>query len=76
MVYVHGTQAQQLAEPTRRVDLAELVVLPVDVAKHAAMALVCNSTGELLARPFEFSMTMAGVRLLDWSRRLRSVVIV
>jgi hypothetical protein len=25
---------------------------------------VCDFTGELLARPFEFPMTMAGVRLL------------
>ncbi len=27
------------------------------------MALVCEFTGELLARPFVFSMTMAGVAL-------------
>jgi transposase len=64
MVHVHGAQAQQLAQGTRGVDPAELVAVPVDVGKHAAMALVCDFTGELLARPFEFPMTMAGVRLL------------
>jgi hypothetical protein len=64
MVHVHGAQAQQLAQATPGVDPAELVAVPVDVAKHAAMALVCDFTGELLARPFEFPMTMAGVRLL------------
>jgi transposase len=64
MVHVHGAQAQQLAQATRGVDPAELVAVPVDVGKHAAMALVCDFTGELLARPFEFSMTMAGVALL------------
>jgi Transposase len=64
MVHVHGAQAQQLAQATRGVDPAELVAVPVDVGKHAAMALVCDFTGELLARPFEFPMTMAGVRLL------------
>ena len=64
MVHVDGAQAQQLAQPTRGVDPAELVAVPVDVGKRAAMALVCGFTGELLARPFEFPMTMAGVRLL------------
>jgi transposase len=64
MAHVHGAQAQQLAQATRGVDPAELVAVPVDVGKRAAMALVCDFTGELLARPFEFPMTMAGVRLL------------
>ena len=64
MVHVHGAQAQQLAEPIRGLDPAELVAVPVDVGKHTAMALVCDFTGELLARPFAFPMTMAGVRLL------------
>ena len=64
MVHVHGAQAQQLAESTRGRDPAELVAVPIDVGKHAAMALVCDFTGELLARPFEFPMTMAGVALL------------
>ena len=64
MAHVHGAQAQQLAQATRGVDPAELVAVPVDVGKRAAMALVCDFTGELLARPFAFPMTMAGVRLL------------
>jgi transposase len=64
MVHVRGAQAQQGAEATRGVDPAELVAVPVDVGKRAAVALVCDFTGELLARPFEFPMTMAEVRLL------------
>jgi hypothetical protein len=67
MVHGHGAQAQQLVQATRGVDPAELVAVPVDVGKRAAMALVCAFTGELLARPFVFPMTMAGVRLLvEW----------
>jgi transposase len=57
-------QADQLAQPTRGVDPAELVAVPADVGKGAAMALVCEVTGELLARPFQFPMTLTGVRLL------------
>jgi hypothetical protein len=40
MVHGHGARAQQLAQATRGVDPAELVVVPIDVGKHAAMALV------------------------------------
>ena len=47
MVHVHGAQAQQLAQATRGVDPVELVVVPIDVGKHAAMALVCDFGGEL-----------------------------
>ena len=50
MVHVHAAQAQQLAQATRGVDPAEVVAVPVDVGKHAAMALVCDFTGELLGR--------------------------
>jgi hypothetical protein len=60
MVHIHGAQAQQLAEPIRGLDPAELVAVPVDVGKRAAVALVCDFTSELLARPFAFPMTMAG----------------
>ena len=64
MVHVHGAQAQRLVQATHGIDPAGLVAVPVDVGKRAAMALVCDFTGELLARPFAFPMTMAGVRLL------------
>ena len=37
------------AQATRGVDPAELVAVAVDVGKHAAMALVCDFGGELLA---------------------------
>jgi hypothetical protein len=64
MVHVHGVQAQQFAHATRGVDPAELVAVPIDIGKRPAVALGCDVTGELLARRFEFPMTMAGVRLL------------
>jgi transposase len=64
MVQVHGAQAQQLAQAARGLDPAELVAVPVDVGKDGAMALGGDFTGELLARPFQFPMPMAGVRLL------------
>jgi hypothetical protein len=52
------------ARPIGAFTIRHLVAAPVDVGKHAAMALVCDFTGELLSRPFEFPMAMAGVALL------------
>ena len=64
MVHVHGVQVQRLVAQTRGVPLEQLLVVPIDVGKHQAMALVGDFTGELLVRPFRFSMTRAGVAQL------------
>jgi hypothetical protein len=45
MVHVYGPAAQQFAEATSGVDPAELVAVPSDVGKHAAMALCATSPG-------------------------------
>jgi transposase len=61
MVHVHGAQVQQLVAQTRGVPAEQLLAVPVDVGKAAAMALVCDFTGEVLARQFEFALTRVGV---------------
>ena len=64
MAHVHGTQAQRLAPSARGADQRALIAVTIDVGKHAAMALVCDFAGELLARPFEFAMTRPGIEVL------------
>jgi transposase len=64
MVHVHGVQVQRLVEGTRGVPLEQLLVVPIDVGKQQAMALVGDFTGELLVRRFRFPMTRAGVAQL------------
>jgi transposase len=71
MVHVHGAKVQRLVAQTRGVPPQRLVAVPVDVGKHAAMALVCDFTGEVLARRFEFPVSRAGVAELV--RRVESV---
>jgi transposase len=61
MVHVHGVQVQQLVAQTRGVPPERLLAVPVDVAKASAVALVCDVTGEVLARPFQFVLTRVGV---------------
>jgi transposase len=61
MVHVHGAQVQQVVAQTRGVPPERLLAVPVDVAKASAVALVCDFTGEVLARPFQFALTRVGV---------------
>ena len=46
------------------VRLEDLVAVPIDVGKHAAMAKVVDFTGAELAKPFEFPLDRSGVRSL------------
>lgn len=46
------------------VRLEDLVAVPVDVGKHAAMASVLDFTGAVLAKPFEFTLDRRGVEVL------------
>jgi transposase len=71
MVHVHGAQVQRLAAPVRGLAPEQLLAVPIDVGKAAAMALVCDFTGELLVRPFEFAINRAGVAEL--TRRVEAV---
>jgi transposase len=71
MVHVHGAQVQQLVAQTRGVPPERLVAVPVDVGKLTAAALVCDFTGELLERQFEFAISRVGVAEL--MRRVQRV---
>ena len=53
------------------VGLEDLVAVPVDVGKHAAMASVLDFTGATLAKPFEFELDRHGVE--DLVARVRAV---
>jgi transposase len=46
------------------VRLEDLVAVPVDVGKHAAMTSVLDFTGAVLAKPFEFDLDRRGVEKL------------
>jgi transposase len=54
------------------VRLEDLVAVPIDVGKHAAMASVLDFTGAVLVKPFEFDLDRRGVEQLVG--RVRSAV--
>ena len=53
-----------LSSRSADVRLADLIAVPIDVGKHAAMAKVVDFTGATLAKPFEFDLDRRGVGVL------------
>jgi transposase len=47
---------------TRDLAPKRCLVVPVDVGKHAAMALVADHCGQIVREPFEFDLTASGAR--------------
>jgi transposase len=58
--------AAQAGYMARVRDLApqQCLVVPVDVGKHSAMALVADHYGQIVGEPFEFRLTVEGVDTL------------
>ena len=58
--------AAQASYMARVRDLApqRCLVVPIDVGKHAAMALVSDHYGQLVDEPLEFPLTVDGVAML------------
>lgn len=63
--FVGGTAQAAYIDRVRGVDPARCLVVPVDVGKRSAVALVANHLGEVVADPVEFGLTLSGTdRLL------------
>ena len=64
MVHVHGRDVSVRAEQIARVPAGRRLLVPVDVGKHDAMALVADGTGQRLVAPFTFSLDRPGLAAL------------
>src|SRR5688572_147573 len=60
MRYVGGDLQAEFMGRVRDVAPARCLVVPVDVGKTAAMALVADLSGEVIVRPFRFELTERG----------------
>jgi len=61
MVHVHGSQVAARAATIARVSASRVLVVPIDVGKHTAMALIADAAGEQLVAPFTFSLDRPGL---------------
>lgn len=62
--FVGGDLQAQFMARVRGSDPASCLVVPIDVGKWSAMALVADHHGEIVAAPFEFGLDEPGVRSL------------
>ena len=60
MAHVGGRLQAEFMARVRGRDLARCLVVPVDVGKSMAMALVADHFGEVVVAPFEFELTETG----------------
>ena len=67
MAHVGGHLQAQFMARIRGRDPERCLVVPVDVGKSAAMALVADHYGEMVVAPFEFTLTETGFGLLAGS---------
>lgn len=61
MVHVHGSDLSERAAWIRRVRPGRRLLVPVDVGKHEAMALVADGDGRRLVAPFTFGLDRPGL---------------
>src|SRR3979411_943313 len=64
MAHVGGQLQAQFMARIRGRDLQRCLVVPVDVGKSTAMALVADHYGEVVTEPFEFPLSEPGFALL------------
>ena len=62
--FVGGDLQARFMARVRGVDPRRCLVVPVDVGKWSAMALVADHHGEVVRAPFEFRLDEPGVRWL------------
>lgn len=61
MVHVHGRDVARRAARIGRVPAERRLLVPVDVGKHEAMALVADASGERLVAPFTITLDRRGL---------------
>ena len=64
MAHVGGRLQAEFMSRVRGRDLGRCLVVPIDVGKSKAMALIADHYGEVVAAPFEFALTETGFAIL------------
>jgi hypothetical protein len=63
MTFVNGELQAQFMTRIRGLDPQRCLVIPVDVGKAIARALVADHYGEIVVAPFEFALTETGFQV-------------
>ena len=62
--FVGGPEQAEFMARVRGLDPAQVLLVPVDVGKFEAMAMVTDLRGEVVTSPFKFALTASGAKTL------------
>ncbi len=62
--FVGGPEQAKFMHRVRGFDPGQVLLVPVDVGKSEAMAMVTDLRGEIVTAPFKFALTISGVDVL------------
>jgi len=63
--HIQKVKGRRFTDEIRNLDLEKVLVVPIDGGKNSHKALVANYFGDILHDPFEFTNSVAGVKMFD-----------
>jgi transposase len=62
--HIQGNKGVKFSQQLRGVNLEQVLIVAIDAAKLHQKALICNYFGDVIERPFFFSVSESGMQLL------------
>ncbi|MFH5186491.1 IS110 family transposase [Paenibacillus sp. TAB 01] len=62
--HIQGTKGAKYSQQLRGVNLEQVLIIAIDAAKLHQKALICNYFGDVIERPFFFSVCESGMQVL------------
>jgi transposase len=70
--HIQGTKGVKYSQQLRGIDLEKVLLVAIDAAKLHQKALICNYFGDVIERPFFFSVNHSGIA--DFCRKIDQAV--
>ena len=72
--HIQGKKGCQFSQQIRGLNLEQVLLVAIDAAKLHQKAMICNYFGDVIARPFFFSVNLTGltelISMIVISRRI------
>ena len=73
--HIQGTKGTKFSQQLRGVNLEQVLIVAIDAAKLHQKALICNYFGDVIERPFFFSVSESGMQQLYQKINLAAKVV-
>ena len=71
-LHIQGNKGVKFSQQLRVIDLEKVLLVAIDAAKLHQKALICNYFGDIIEKPFFFSVNHSGVKF--FSRKIEHAV--